>query len=146
MYKKRLIDLRNVKNLKQYEIAKQLNLSPTTYNNYENEYEIIPIKHLNILCVYFNVSIDYIFNFTNLKTYEIIKKDINKEISGKRIKEFRKKQNLKQIELAKFLNVDQSTISKYEHGKEIISTGFLYAICNKYHVSADYLLGKINND
>ena len=48
-------------------------------------------------------------------------------------------------ELAKFLNVDQSTISKYENGKEIISTGFLYAICNKYHVSADYLLGKISD-
>ena len=132
LYKKRLIDLREELNLKQYEIARQLNISPTTYNNYENEYEICPIKHLNNLCIYFNVSMDYLFSIAKIRTYKDARKNINKEILKKRIKDLRIKNNLTQKELANILNVDSSTISKYEHGINI-----------KYNISADYLLGKI---
>ena len=32
----------------------------------------------------------------------------------------------------------------YEKGKTLILTSFLYTICKKYNISADYLLGKID--
>ena len=144
MYKKRILDLRNENNLKQQELAKVLNLAKTTYNNYENEYEIMPIKHLNTLCNYFGVSLDYIFEFTNIRVYENMISNIDNNTSGGRIKSLRKSKGLTQHELANFLNTEQTTISKYEKGIYTISTTYLYAICKKYNISADYLLGKLN--
>lgn len=141
-YKKRLIDLREKYNLKQYEIARILNIAPTTYNNYENEFEIIPIKHLISLSNYFGVSIDYIFGFTDELNYKNNKTKINSNKVGKHLKEFRKKNKMTQSTLANFLNISQTTLSKIESGINLIATPFLYQICSKYHISADYLLGK----
>ncbi len=143
LYKERLTELREEKNLKQNEIAKILNIDKSVYGKYEREYIIIPIKYLNLLCEYFNISLDYIFSFTNKKNYNNIT-SINKEKSSKRLKEFRKENNLTQVKLAKILNIANGTIAEYELGNFIISTPFLYTICNKYHISADYLLGKID--
>ena len=61
---------------------------------------------------------------------------------GKRLKEFRNKNKLTQKVLASILGTSQSTIAEYERGTNIIATAFLYSICSKYHISADYLLGK----
>ena len=144
MYTKKLIDMREEHNLKQYELAKIINLAPTTFNNYETEYEIMPIKDINKVTNFFDVSFDYLFEFTNLPKYKNSRKEIDSNLSGQRLKEFRKSKNLTQNDLATYLNVDQTTISKYEIGKEIISTVFLYEICKKYSISADYLLGKID--
>ncbi len=49
-----------------------------------------------------------------------------------------------QDKLAKILNTNQSVIANYERGRTVIATPFLYTICKKYHISADYLLGKID--
>ena len=43
------------------------------------------------------------------------------------------------------LNTVHPVISNYESGKFLIATPFLYTICKKYNISADYLLGKIDN-
>ena len=141
-YKKRIIDLREKHNLKQYEIAEILQLAPTTYSNYENEYKLMPIKYLNELYNLFSVSIDYVFQFTNLKVYKSEHKQVNRKSSVLRLKELRIKKRITQNTLADFLKVSQSTISNIESGINIISTPFLYQICKKYNISADYLLGK----
>ena len=52
---------------------------------------------------------------------------------------------IKQQNLTTLLNTGYSTISSYERGMYIIATPFLYTICKKYSVSADYLLGKTDN-
>ena len=145
MYKKRLKYLREEMKLKQVEISKLLEFKDNVYSQFEREETIIPIKHLNTLCNYFDCSLDYIFEFTDTKKYKNMKKEINKEISGKRLKEIRKELNIKQYELANLLNVDNSMLSKYELGKYTIATTYLYQICKKYNISADYLLGKIDN-
>lgn len=54
------------------------------------------------------------------------------------------KTNLSQIKLANILNTTHSMISDYENTKKLIATPFLYTICKKYNISADYLLGKID--
>ena len=143
-YKKRIIDLRYEQDLKQLELAEILKIAPTTYNNYENEYEIMPIKHLNNLCNYFNVSLDYIMGFTSIRNYSNSKSNINNYQTGKRLKSIRKEKQLKQVNLAEFLNTSQSTIAKIETGENALATPFLYQICKKYNISADYLLGKID--
>ena len=104
----------------------------------------MPIKHLLILCDYFKVSLDYLFNFTNQNLY-VKQKETDKMILSKRLKDFRKENKITQKKLAQELNTSQSTIADYERGKNMIPTPFLYTICKKYNISADYLLGRINN-
>lgn len=142
IYNKKLIELREANDLKQYDIANILNIYKGLYNQYETEYEIIPIKHLNTLCNYFNVSFDYIFNFTNQKNYNYVKKEVDLKKMGIRLKEFRKEYKLTQEKLANILNLARSALANYERGRNVIATPFLYTICSKYHISADYLLGK----
>ncbi len=43
----KLKDLRDLYELTQEDIAKVLNVARSTYNQYEQQYDIIPIKHLN---------------------------------------------------------------------------------------------------
>ncbi|MCI8671154.1 MAG: helix-turn-helix transcriptional regulator [Bacilli bacterium] len=144
LYNERLTELRENKNKKQYEIADVIGIYKGVYNEYEREYTIIPIKHLSTLCNYFNVSIDYIFSFSDIPNYKNAK-SINKEISKKRLKELRKDNKITQEQLAKQLNISRTTITEYERGTNIIATPFLYEICKTYLISADYLLGKTDS-
>ena len=127
------------------QLAKILNISKSRFSLYINEKEIIPLTYLNTLCDYFDVSLDFIFNFTKTNSYKNSQKEINKLEVGKRLKEFRKENKLTQEKLASILNTVHPVISNYENGKFLIATPFLYTICKKYNISADYLLGKIDN-
>ena len=84
-------------------------------------------------------------SLNNNKQYNNSKNDINLLESGKRLKEFRKENKITQTKLANFLTTSFSNVSAYERSINIISTTYLYAICKKYNISADYLLGKIDN-
>ena len=141
----KLIELREDFNLKQKDIAKLLNITQQTYSLWENGTKIIPLKHLNSLCNYYNVSMDYVLGLSNVKHYYVINSVIDKNLIGKRLKSFRNEYNITQEELANILNTTHSTISAYENGKTTILTAFAYEICKKYHISMDYLCGRINN-
>ncbi len=124
--------------------SKIINVSDTLYSRYEKEKQTIPLKHLITLCHFFDVSLDYIFGFTDTKKYSNYRKEMHKELISTRLKELRKENNLTQIEMANFLNIDQPTWSIYESSKSLIGTPFLYMLCKNYHYSADYLLGFID--
>ena len=144
-YGDRLKYIREEHDLSQYEISELMGFKKRVYGNFEREETIIPLKHLNFLCNYFNVSLDYIFKFTEEKNYKNIKKEINKSLIKKRLKEVRLEYNLTQKKLADILHISPSTISEYEREAKLIATPFLYDICKKYNISADYLLGKIDH-
>ena len=138
-------ELREERNINQKEFAKIIHLDNTLYNKYENNYTIIPLKYLIDICNYFNVSLDYILGFTNIKKYKNTNINNNNNLIGKRLKEFRKENKLTQKNLAFILNTTQSVIAGYESLRYLIATPFLYEICKKYHISADYLLGRIDH-
>ena len=140
----KLKELREEQNLTQENLANIININRVQYNQYENDYNTIPLKHLNSLCNYFNVSIDYIFDFKKDKAYKDSSKEINSKIISERLRKFRKDNKLTQDKLAKILNVSRTTITEYERGTNLIATPFLYTICKNYDISADYLLGKID--
>lgn len=118
-------DLRNEAKLTQQELADILNINRVQYNQYENNYNTIPSKHLNAISNYFDVSIDYILGFTkSRKDYLNSKKEINLKAAGLRLKEFRKNFKITQKDLAKKLNTNQSVIANYERGRTLISTPF----------------------
>ena len=83
--------------------------------------------------------------FNKHKIYDLLINDINNIKAGQRLKEFRKDNKITQLKLAQILNTNQSVIANYERGRTVIATPFLYSICKKYNISADYLLGKIDS-
>lgn len=139
-----LKELRLENNLIQEDLAKILNISRSTYKDYELQIKITPIKHLITLSNFYKVSIDYLLNLTNIKKYNFSKNYIDKIIAGSRLKEFRKENKLTQVKLATILNTTFSSIAFNEKGRNLIATPFLYTICKKYNISADYLLGLID--
>ena len=145
IYKEKLKFLREKNNLTQKELGDFIGIDRKAYNHFETEYTIIPIKHLNSICNYFNCSIDYILNFNDTINYPKVQNNIEINLSATRLKELRKENNITQDKLADILNVNRTTISKYEKGINMIATPFLYTICKEYNISADYLLGKIDN-
>lgn len=87
----KLIELRENFNLKQKDIAKILNITQQTYSLWENGSKIIPLKHLNSLYNYYNVSMDYVLGLSNVRQYDIVNRVIDKKVIGIKLKEFRKK-------------------------------------------------------
>ena len=142
MYKERLKKLRENKEITQSQISALLKVHDYVYGQYEREYVIIPIKHLITLANHFNVSIDYLFGFTQNLNYANYNQEIDLKKVGGRLKEFRKEHKLTQVKLASIINIGKGTIAGYEVGNYLIATPFLYTICNKYHISSDYLLGR----
>ena len=137
----KLLLLREEKELKQKELAEVLGVKQVNISNWENMKEIIPLNRLNNYANYFNVSLDYLTSLNSNKEYKP-KCDINRECAKKRLKEFRKNNNLTQENLANILNTTHSTISGYETGKTLILTSFAYQICKKYNISMDWLCGR----
>ncbi len=133
-------------NLTQKDIAKILNIDRSTYTSYEIERDTIPISHLNKLCNYFNISIDYAMGLNDKKQYRYSKKEINQDLSKKRLKELRKNNKLTQNDVARILNTSRSTWTGYEYGKYLIPTLLLYDLAKRYNYSMDYLLGKTDNN
>ena len=135
------IRIENNKN--QNEVAELMNVSRSSYSMWETNNNIFPIARLIDFCNIFKVSVDYALglSLTNNKVFG----DIDKIKSGTRLKEFRKESKLTQAKLADYLKTHMTVICNYEKGRYIIATPFLYTICKKYNISADYLLGRIDN-
>lgn len=62
-----------------------------------------------------------------------------------RIRDLREDHDLKQRELADYLNCSQRVYSNYELGQRDIPTDILIRLSAFYNVSVDYILGLTNN-
>ncbi|PKM73906.1 MAG: XRE family transcriptional regulator [Firmicutes bacterium HGW-Firmicutes-16] len=60
---------------------------------------------------------------------------------NERIKALRTDNDITQNEVAEALNTTRQQIYKYEAGIQEMTTSKLKALCEYYHVSADYVLG-----
>lgn len=61
---------------------------------------------------------------------------------GNRLKNLREERGLSQVELAKILNIANSTLSLYESGSREPNFEILKKIANYFNVSTDYILGR----
>ena len=61
-----------------------------------------------------------------------------------RLKDLREDKDLKQEDVAKFLNISQTNYSKYELGKINITISSLIKLSEFFNTSIDYLLGLTN--
>ena len=63
----------------------------------------------------------------------------------KNLRGIREDRDIKQKEIAKYLNVSQNTYSQYETGVISLTAEVLIKLSNYYNVSIDYLLDRTNN-
>lgn len=70
----------------------------------------------------------------------------SENILGRRLACLRKARNIRQIDVAKYLNVSRQAISKYELGMREPDLATLLKLAEFYGVSMDYLLGLKNED
>ncbi|MCL2034685.1 MAG: helix-turn-helix domain-containing protein [Oscillospiraceae bacterium] len=61
------------------------------------------------------------------------------------IKKLRAKNDIKQAELAKYLNVSRGTLSHWEQEKYDIDNKSLLKLADYFNVTIDYILGRIDN-
>ena len=141
---KRMKEIRQTSDKKQKEVAEYMGIKRSTYAVLENNHNIIPLKRLNDFANYFDVSLDYVFGFTDIKQYKNSTKSIDREKTRQRLRQIRKENNYTQSKLAKFLNTSPSVWCDYERGRYLVSTTFIYQFAKKFNVSVDWLLGKID--
>ena len=140
----RLKKVRIYVDLNQKEVADMLGVARSSYNMWERENDIIPLRQLDHFCRLFHVSLDYVLGFTDIWQYQYSKEQIDPELLAKRIKRIRRENDITQDELSKILNLTRSSISKYEHGINLALTSFIIGFCKYFHVSADFVTGRID--
>ena len=63
----------------------------------------------------------------------------------KRLRDLREDHDKTQQEIADILGTSQTMYARYERGANELPIHHLLVLCDYYHVSADYLLGRKNN-
>ena len=58
-----------------------------------------------------------------------------------RLRDLREDRDITQVEIARFLHIEQNTYSQYENEKRQIPISLLIALAKYYGTSTDYILG-----
>ena len=66
-------------------------------------------------------------------------------VQFKNLRGIREDNDIKQKDIAKYLNVSQNTYSQYETGVISLTAEVLIKLADFYNVSVDYLLDRTNN-
>ena len=66
-------------------------------------------------------------------------------VQFKNLREIREDKDIKQKDIAKYLNVSQNTYSQYETGVISLTAEVLIKLADYYNVSVDYLLDRTDN-
>ncbi len=59
-----------------------------------------------------------------------------------RLKDLREDKDMKQVQIAELLGIQQTVYSRYERGYQNIPIEHLILLANFYNVSTDYILGR----
>lgn len=63
----------------------------------------------------------------------------------RRLRDLREDKDLKQIDIANILNIQQTVYSRYERGYQNIPLEHLLTLADFYNVSLDYIFERTNN-
>ena len=117
MYKK-IKDIREDNDFTQDFVAYKLNVSRSTYANWENGDIIIPLDKLDELSLLYNVSIGYLIG--NSKKNSDNLKPINNEYFLKMLYKLKRERKSTYKEIGNAIGVYETTVYKYFHGERHI--------------------------
>ena len=133
-------EIRETKELKQWQIANELKVDRSTYAGWETGKDTIPLRKLYKLSNYYKISIDYITGLSKKNNYIYSGDSIDLNRVAKNLKKLRIDNNLKQRDIFNMLNIASSSYSVYETGQTLIQTSFIYQIAKKYNSSIDEII------
>lgn len=133
----RFKEQRQKKGLTQQEVADIFHINRSSISRYEKNQQVPEVQLLQKICDFFEVSIDYLVN-GNENNSEPIKDSL----FGKRLKQLRLENHLKQEELAQKIHSSKANISRYESNSVEPSLKTLNELAELFDVSVDYLLGR----
>jgi len=161
--KNRLKKLRLKNEYKQIELANILGVGRSTYAKYETGTIQPPNDQVVKIAKLFKVSSDFLLDLSDdptpkneqkkspdgisdeFDTIVIDGKLVKLEGQMNRIKELRENKNVRQIDLAEYLNIAQNTLSYWEQGKYDIDNKSLQKLAVYFETTTDYILGFDNN-
>ena len=133
-------EIRENKELKQWQIANELKVDRSTYAGWETGKDTIPLRKLYELSNYYKISIDYITGLSKKNNYIYSGDSIDLNRVAKNLRKLRIDNNLKQRYIFNMLNIASSSYSVYETGQILIQTSFIYQIAKKYNSSIDEII------
>ncbi|MBQ8192671.1 MAG: XRE family transcriptional regulator [Bacilli bacterium] len=140
---KRIKDLREDNDYTQDYVAEYLKVNRSSYANWENGDNIIPLDILDKLTLLYNVPIAYFINKRTHYDKSIKIKPINYEVLLNKINWHKEENNLSYQDIANFLKVSKSTAYKYYTGQYIITIDILVLLAELTKYNIDELCGKI---
>lgn len=140
---KKLKDSRELMELRQIDIAKDMKVAPTTVSGWENEQDTIPFRRLIQYANLYNFRLDYLFGISkNIYCNNKISNNYINAISHN-LRLLRKKHNKTHQEIAKASGIARSSYTDYENGKKLISIKALDGLLTLYGLfSIDELVGR----
>ena len=144
MNENRLDGLKEERNLKSRDIAKQLKVNESTYSEWEHNKIPIPTRRIVELADFYNVNIDYMLKLTDTRKEINGKTKLDLELIGNRLKEIRQELDLSLRGLGEKLNCSFSSLGSYERGENLINCEILISLSKYSKYSIDYILGRSN--
>lgn len=141
----KLKDIREDNDISQVQMAEILGVNRSTYSLWELGINIIPLKSLCNFADYFNYSIDYVLELTNIRKNPNLIKGLDLIKLGENIKKIRLQNELSQENIASMIGVTQACITRYEKGLICISTSNLYKLSKEFKISLSELCGKVKS-
>ena len=132
----------------QKQVASALKISRSLVNNWEHGFANISLKQIIKLAYFYQVPIDYLLGIideVDSYPYHYVK-DMDLKSIGMKLKALRKNLGFTQEKFAQRLDTKRSSISYYEIGRMMISTADLKQICETFGISADYLVGNLEQN
>ncbi len=143
-YETRIADLRVDNDLKQKDIAEQLDITRSLYSLWEIGKCDIPLLKINELANFYKVNLDYLLGISNVVT-KTERNSINLDLLCKRLKELRIENKLTEENLGNKIGLAQQTYDNYEKGTRIPTTFKVLYIVKYYNISFDYIVGRTDN-
>ena len=113
MYHNNLKILRKEKNLTQKEVANILNCNRNTYNNWEQEVVMLPIKIADKLSCFYKARLAYIYGLDNDYMEKENIKPYNYDTLIDNLNKLRKINKDTYREIASYINCTESTVQRY---------------------------------
>ncbi len=132
-------ELRIKKGLTQQQLADATNISRSAIGMVESNRQQFGKDNLKILSNFFNVPIEYFECYSEDTDYN------TPMTTGDKIKTLRKKSKLTQVQLAKKIDIAQSTLGMIETNKQDVGRKTLVKLADFFGVTVDYLLSE-NDD
>lgn len=126
-------------------MAEILGVNRSTYSLWELGINIISLKSLCNFADYFNYSIDYVLELTNIRKNPNLIKGLDLIKLGENIKRIRLQNELSQENIASLIGVTQACITRYEKALICISTSNLYKLSKEFKISLSELCGKVKS-